>query len=554
MKQQMLDLLSILLFSLIGFSGIGVASTEVPDFEQLKKNYYDAHPGKGSHAAYWEPIPIQKYWNPKDFYKPPKTVQGEFGREDCVTCHEASSPGAFHAWKNSVHSDLASIRNLPDSDVRAYKKQKLAEVEANLIKQDLLQEGQPLNQVGCIDCHGGVGKKTINHAENLVMPDRAACGTCHLNEFAEAESEKDQEWPQKQWGKGHPSHAVDWEANVENTIWAAMPQREVAQGCDMCHYQQNKCDGCHTRHSFSVAEARQPEACSTCHNGADHNEFENFMMSKHGTQYQTQGKAKWNFEVPLKDAIAKGGYTAPTCQVCHFEYKGEYSHNLVRKVRWAFNPTPAIADNLGHSWFEDRKKAWIETCSLCHSASFAKAYLDTADKGTIQGLAVEQEAKKVVAKLYDDGLLVGQKTNRPNPPAPEKDAPGGFFQLFWAKGNNPSRVERIHANMWEHDLIKHYKGIFHTNPGGFTYTEGWSELVKDYAEIMDEDTRLREAAAAKVIPTPAYSKAKEDDGNNNSLVISGLLLIAFGLGVAYMVLRPARIKKPDVNETDKEQE
>lgn len=545
MKNKMLDLLSILIFSLIGFSSVGIAGTEKPDFDQLKKNYYDGHPGKGSHAAYWEPIPIQKYWNPKDFYKPPKTIKGEFGRDDCTACHEASSPGAFHAWKNSVHSDLAAIRNLPDSDVRAYKKQKLAEVEANLVKLGVLQEGQPLNQVSCIDCHGGVGKEKVNHAENLVMPDRVACGTCHLDEFAEAESEKDQEWPQKQWGKGHPSHALDWEANVETPVWAAMPQREVAQGCDMCHYQQNKCDGCHTRHTFSVAEARQPEACSTCHNGMDHNEYEDFLLSKHGTQYLTQGKAKWNFEVPLKDAIAKGGYTAPTCQVCHFEYKGEFSHNLVRKVRWAFNPTPAIADNLDHPWFEDRKQAWVDTCTLCHSGEFATAYLDTADKGTVQALAVEQEAKKVVTKLYEDGLLVGQKTNRPNPPAPEKDAPGGFFQLFWAKGNNPSRVERIHADMWEHNLIKHYKGIFHVNPGGFTYTEGWSELMRDYTNIMDEDTRLREAAASKkTAPAPAAVPAKEESGGNG-LVISGLLLILFGLGVAYMVLRSGHSKKTD---------
>ncbi|MFI3136974.1 MAG: multiheme c-type cytochrome [Methylococcaceae bacterium] len=433
--KQLRPFMSILL-CLIGCMGVVFAAQ--PDFNQIKKNYYDTHPGKGKHGELWQPIAIQSYWNPKDFYKAPKTVQGEYDRDSCVGCHEASSPGAYHAWKTSVHYDLKAIRQLPNSDVRAYKKEKLLEVEANLTKLGLLEKGKPLEQVGCIDCHGGVGAKTIDHAKTLVMPDRAACGTCHLNEFAEAESEKDQEWPQKQWGKGHPSHAVDWEANVENGIWAGMPEREVAQGCDMCHYQQNKCDGCHTRHTFSVAEARQPEACATCHNGADHNEFENFMMSKHGTQYQTIGKEKWDFEVPLKDAIAKGGYTAPTCQMCHFEYHGEYSHNLVRKVRWAFNPTPEIAKNLKHPWFEERKQAWVQTCTLCHSESFSKASLDAADKGTIQGLGVEQEAKKVVKKLYDDGLLVGQKTNRPAPPLPEKDEAGGFFQLFWAKGNNPS--------------------------------------------------------------------------------------------------------------------
>lgn len=510
--------------------GIGSVLAAQPDFNTIKKNYYDTHPGKGKHGELWQPIPIQSYWNPKDFYKAPKTVQGEFDRDSCVGCHEASSPGAFHAWKSSVHYDLKAIRGLPDSDVRSYKKAKLAEVEANLTKLGLLEPGKTLEQVGCIDCHGGVGAKTIDHAKTLVMPDRAACGTCHLNEFAEAE--KDQEWPQKQWNKGHPSHAMDWKANVENGIWAGMPEREVAQGCDMCHYQQNKCDGCHTRHTFSVAEARRPEACATCHNGADHNEFENFMMSKHGTQYQTIGKEKWDFEVPLKDAIAKGGYTAPTCQMCHFEYHGEYSHNLVRKVRWAFNPTPEIADNLKHPWFEERKKAWVQTCALCHSESFSKAYLDTADKGTIQGLKIEQEAKKIVTKLYDDGLLVGQKTNRPNPPKPEKDEAGGFFQLFWAKGNNPSHIERLYADMWEHDLIKHYKGIFHNNPGGFTYTEGWSALVRDYTEIMDEDTRLRETAANK-----ALSAKDDDEEREENSPWGALLLILFGLGIGYAVLK-----------------
>jgi hydroxylamine dehydrogenase len=470
-------------------------AADQPEFDDLKTRYYNDHPGKGKFSEHWAPIDIQKYWNPKDFYQPPASAPPIVASgKDCIGCHKALTPGAYHAWQKSAHARLNSIRMLSEKDSRFYKKEKLAEIEANLVEQGLLEEGRLLDEVGCIDCHGKVGAQSIDHVKELVMPDRAVCGTCHVQEFAEAEAEKDQEWPQQQWGKGHPSHAVDWKANVENAVWAAMPQREIAQGCDMCHYQQNKCDGCHTRHTFSVAEARQPEACATCHNGADHNEFENYLMSKHGTVYQTQGR-HWDFEVPLKDALGKGGYTAPTCQYCHFEFEGEFSHNLVRKVRWAFNPTPEIAKNLNHPWFEDRKEAWNATCSQCHSATFAASYLDAADKGTIQGLEVEQEAKKVVQALYDDGLLPGQKTNRPEPPKPESDSPGGFFQLFWARGNNPSRVERTYADMWEHDLIKLYKGLFHVNPGGFTYTEGWSELMRDYAEIMDENIRLREKTA-----------------------------------------------------------
>ena len=155
------------------------------------------------------------------------------------------------------------------------------------------------------------------------------------------------------------------------------------------------------------------------------------------------------------------------CAWCHGEFEGEFSHNLVRKVRWGFNPTPAIADNLGHPWFEERKDSWVRTCSNCHSARFARDWLDTADKGTIQGLEMEQEAKKIVQALYDEGLMIGQKDNRPAPPPPEADAPGAFF------------------------------GLFHMNPGGFTYTEGWSELLKRYTGIQNENTRIRKMDALR---------------------------------------------------------
>jgi hydroxylamine dehydrogenase len=179
------------------------------------------------------------------------------------------------------------------------------------------------------------------------------------------------------------------------------------------------------------------------------------------------------------------------------EYHGEFGHNMVRKARWAFEPTTKIVDNLKHPWFESRKEAWIGTCSNCHSDSFARAYLDFIDKGVTDGVKITENSKSVLSKLYADGLLPGQKTNRPAPPAPEKDEPGAFFDLFWHKGNNPTVVEYEFAEMWEHHKIKHYKGLAHVNPGGYTYTEGWPQLIMSAARINDEDARLREFAELK---------------------------------------------------------
>lgn len=261
----------------------------------------------------------------------------------------------------------------------------------------------------------------------------------------------------------------------------------------MCHTNQNKCDNCHGRHEFSAVEARKPQACSTCHNGVDHNEFEAFMLSRHGVNFQTTGHT-WDWNAPLSKAIEKG-QTAPTCAYCHMEYKGQFTHNVVRKVRWGFLPFKNIADNLGHKWFTDRREAWKGTCQNCHSASFADAYLTMMDKGIVSGMELVEEVRPVVQALFNEKLMVGQKTNRPAPFAPEKDEAGGFFALFMASGNNPTVVDRTFAEMWEQHIAKHYKGLAHAHPGGFTYSEGWSQLIKSKTIILEENTKLREQAA-----------------------------------------------------------
>jgi hydroxylamine dehydrogenase len=481
------------------FKALGLAKTASPRelYDALRKRYNDPGEGagKGSFSKYWEPIPISKYLNPRDFYTPTQSVDADATRAQCVECHARTTPGWVHSWQKSVHGNLDEIRKLPETDSRAYKKSLLAEVEGNMRSMGLLKAGETLKEVGCIDCHMGVNKDHGQHKTDLKMPDATACGQCHVKQFAERESERDTyTWPQAQWPKGGPSHALSYQANVENAVWAAMEQREVAEGCTFCHTSQNTCNSCHTRHEFSVAEARKPQACAMCHNGVDHNEFENYLLSKHGTVFQTRGD-KWDWNAPLANAMEKGGMNAPTCQICHMEYQGQFSHNMVRKTRWAFEPTPKIAENLHHPWFEGRKEAWVGSCSNCHSDSFGRAYLDSMDKGVISGVKITEESRSVVVKLYNDGLLPGQKTNRPAPPATEKtDEPGASFQLFWQKGNNPSAVEYEFAEMWEHHKTQHYKALAHMNPGGYTYSGGWSQLIKSAARINDEDARLRETA------------------------------------------------------------
>ena len=476
-------------------TALGLAREASPKelFDALSTRYR-AELTRGKFARYWEPIPMDMYLAPTLFYKPPD-LDIEASRDQCVTCHTSVTHGWVKSWEKSVHANLDAIRDLPADDLRVYKKEIIAEVEANLYSQGLLPQGEKLKDVQCADCHMGVGSKGGNHAKDLRMPDRAACGTCHVRQFAEQESERDTlVWPQKQWANGHPSHTVDYTANVETATWAALQSREAAAGCTLCHTNQNKCDNCHTRHEFSTVDARKPEACATCHNGVDHPEFEDYMMSKHGSKYQTLGDT-WNWNARLADQIGKGGFTTPTCANCHFEYESQFTHNLVRKVRWGFLPFKNIADNLGHPWFEARKTAWVGTCSQCHSPRFAQTYLTMMDEGIKAGTNLVEETRSVVQKLYDDGLLVGQKRNRPALPAPEKDEPGGFSSLFFAEKNQSTIVDRTFAEMWEQHVANHMKALQHVNPGGWTYSRGWSDLIKDQIIINEADTTLREKAA-----------------------------------------------------------
>ncbi len=483
---------------------------------QALSNRYTSNLTEGKYAEWWEPIPMDMYMAPTLYYEPPASLDMEVERGQCVQCHEGLTHGWVKSWEKSAHANLDEIRELSNDDSRAYKKDMIVEVEENLRAQGLLAADENLSEVSCIDCHMGVREDRGNHATALRMPDRAACGQCHVKQFAEAESERDtQKWPQDQWADGHPSHAVDFIANVELATWAAMPQREVAASCTMCHNNQTKCDTCHTRHEFSTVEARKPEACATCHNGVDHNEFEQYMFSKHGTVYQTLGH-EWDFDAPLSTAISEGGMTAPTCAFCHFEYKGEFSHNVTRKVRWGFLPFKNIADNIDHEWFAERKDAWARTCQNCHSGRFAETYLAMMDEGIKSGVELVEETRAVVESLYEEELLVGQKTNRPDPAAPIEPGPGAFSSLFMSEGNNPTMVDRVFAEMWEQHIARFMKGLEHVNPGGWTYSHGWSDLIRDKTFINEEATRLRHAAdIEKRIET--LEGASSATGYNNRL-------------------------------------
>ena len=165
----------------------------------------------------------------------------------------------------------------------------------------------PIRQITCASCHG------VDHDAIMASRGRVpeiVCGGCHAQIYKEHVLDAGHSY-----GPGPGTLGINWERNIGVPHYKEMPRKVMEMGCDACHAQagasdqnywsdslhryvdmsslvyRNGCIACHTRHSFSLEEARKPEACYTCHMGPDHPNYEAYMASKHGSIYAARGKS-----------------------------------------------------------------------------------------------------------------------------------------------------------------------------------------------------------------------------------------------------------------------
>ena len=168
-------------------------------------------PGKGEFGHLYTFLPVIRWYDPAHYFNtngfhPGSPVNGEFTNEQCVACHNAENPGIVAQWKQSKHGTPPAGKEV----------------------------------VGCDRCHGK------NH-EKLTMPSCDLCGECHEKQLK----------GHREGGRGSHAHAYHLEL-VDQGCQMEKPAEETA-ACLACHaIAENRCDGCHTRHRFSAAEARRP--------------------------------------------------------------------------------------------------------------------------------------------------------------------------------------------------------------------------------------------------------------------------------------------------------
>lgn len=390
----------------------------------------------------------------------------------CVECHKKVTPGIVNDWQLSKHSK---------------------------------------NKIECSECHGKdhTSAKDVAKAK---IPTPDTCAMCHEKRVKEFKAGK---------------HAFGWAAMkaMPTAHWQPMALMEGMKGCGGCHkiglkseadikelkkagagFGVASCDACHTRHTFSVIEARQPQACQTCHMGFDHPQWEMYSGSKHGVRYLL----KQNKTLPQTAS-------APTCQTCHMqngnhEVRTAWGFLAVRlpmpeDKQWASDrvtilqglgvldpsgkptgrldvvKTADVARLTQEAWQKERDKM-VKTCNKCHSVNFAKAELEKGDQIIKEADRLMAEAIKIVADLYKDGIL----------PKPKNYAYS--FPDLLTFHDAPTVIEQKLFVMFLEHRMRTFQGTFHANPD-YALWYGWSEMQRSLTEIREMAKELREKQQRK---------------------------------------------------------
>jgi hydroxylamine dehydrogenase len=405
----------------------------------------------------------------------------------------------------------------------------------------------PDRHFSCATCHGTDHDRIM--ASRGRVPE-ATCATCHARIYTEHVLDDGHSY-----GPGPGDLGTNWERNISVPHYDQMPRAVMEMGCDPCHAQagatmaqywdeeeqryidtsslqyRNGCMACHTRHQFSVEEARKPEACHTCHMGPDHPNFEAYISSKHGSIYRALGD-DWDFSVPMAEAE----WEAPTCAYCHMVYVDEEgnrtsSHNMTRKIIWGMGVQPAggqLEDITQTAENREKRNEMVRVCMTCHSEDKARGYLESADAHKLSGDALVVEARDILSELYDEGLIEaghGQLAAGllEGPRYSAVELPTEFAQ-HWPAGLyfNVSAIEREYFDMFFFSNLKSYKGAFHMSPD-YAWWYGYADVLGHLARIRDEADAIREASVTA--------------DRTRFMIITGPLMVLAVLGAAWIVRR-----------------
>ena len=373
----------------------------------------------------------------------------------CVTCHNVSTPVIVAQWKESRHAASG--------------------VECKMCH--LSEEGAP------------GAKKHFDGSFIIPAISPKVCGKCHSDK-------------EKQFTASHHASGAKFIGSLDNILGEMVEGGPAANlGCKQCHGStiriaedgsldaetwpnsgigrvnpdgsNGACSACHSRHTFSVAQAREPETCGKCHLGLDHPQLEIYNESKHGVLYRAN-KDKMNLSAKPW-VVGKDYSAAPNCATCHMSATPSQplTHDVGKRISWTLRP--AISTRL-ENW-ETRREAMQGVCRQCHGQSYVKSYYKQFDAAVnLYNDKFARPAKDAMDKLYADKLL----TDTPFDEKIEWD-----YYLLW---HHEGRRARHGASMMGPDFVQ-WHGFFEVAERFYNeFIPEVRELKPEYAEsILRQD-------------------------------------------------------------------
>lgn len=276
--------------------------------------------------------------------------------------------------------------------------------------------------VTCLDCHRpAAGQQAQDHrgfvlAKQLTSKNCAECHSTEYEQFARSRHAapswaavngvKDFSPAQRELGERFHKGWVDRPAMG---IGAMEGSAALASGCNACHAigkpnadgSFGSCTNCHSRHSASVALAREPTTCGQCHMGPDHSQLEIYGESKHGALFQAQ-RGSMNLAASPKQ-LTTSDMPIPTCATCHMSgLEGmKVTHDTTERLSYyLFAPISQKRPN------GDRAQAEMkELCMKCHVRSRIESFYAAAEQVLLATNEKVKGATDVVAGLRAAGKL-----------------------------------------------------------------------------------------------------------------------------------------------------
>jgi hypothetical protein len=276
--------------------------------------------------------------------------------------------------------------------------------------------------IACFECHQAATDRPdgFDHFGQRisVMVTPNSCGTCHAQEAQEFQA-------------SHHAQAGQILGSLDNVLGEDVEGPAAAvMGCKKCHGSvvkvlgqgkldpatwpnegigrvnpdgsKGSCSVCHSRHTFSLAIARQPESCGYCHLGPDHPQAEIYDESKHGVTYRSL-IAHMNLDSPTW-VLGKDYNAAPTCDTCHMGATSKLAstHDVGARISWNLRPEIAIHQA---DW-QKKRDTMKSVCANCHASAWVDNFYSQFDN--VVELGNEKffkPAKEIMQKLQQAGKL-----------------------------------------------------------------------------------------------------------------------------------------------------